>query len=584
MTQNVNNFDEFLHFEQNHPNKNPHKRKKDWLNIIKNITSILLNVLLIIGVFCFIITKALITKATTKPMLGDVDANKEENSWAKDKLIKTYDKTFEDFYGYANEKNELKKLVEYAKNLKKGEIERGVILYGPPGTGKTFLAKTLAGELKGISSVYSATGSDFVEKYVGVGASRIRNLFKTAKEKAIKDNNNTYFIFIDEIETIGRARSKSDDNNHSEHESTLNALLANLDGFNKNKNEPQAIIIGATNRFDLLDDALTRQGRLGKHIYMGLPDLKTTEKLLEGSLKRSGLKMFSQENKESLDQRIKEIAETIHLFGFSAAQIDSLAKKAKELENEKKKPASLEVTNEEIYNLMDEVLLGPISTNELNEEDKVRVAIHEMGHAILAHKLDRKVVRVTIEPRGQAEGYTLILSKKASNFPTKKDLEKSIQISLGGRIAEEFFYGDGQFSVGASDDYKKAYSLAFQMVTKYGMLPDPPDTNASSSSNKIPLMVFDSKIDSETQKLIKQIVNHSYVKALKLFEDSVSSLSSESLKGKEQEELTKQITGKTLLSNDKLLNVINKLYKERKIYEKDMNDLLCDRKIVQKSQ
>ncbi|WP_017193255.1 AAA family ATPase [Vaccinium witches'-broom phytoplasma] len=564
MTQNFNNFDEFLHFEQNHPNKNIHK-KKDWLNIIKNITSILLNVLLIIGVFYLI----------TKSMLGDIEANKEENSWAKDKLITTYYKTFKDFYGYANEKNELKKLVEYAKNTKKGEVERGVILYGPPGTGKTFLAKTLAGELKDISSIYSATGSDFVEKYVGVGASRIRNLFKTAKEKAIKDNNNTYFIFIDEIETIGRARSKSDDNNHSEHESTLNALLANLDGFNKNKNEPQAIIIGATNRFDLLDDALTRQGRLGKHIYMGLPDLKTTEKLLEGSLKRHGLKMFSQENKQSLDQRIKEIAETIHLFGFSAAQIDSLAKKAKELENEKKKIASSEVANEEIYNLMDEVLLGPISTNELNEEDKVRVAIHEMGHAILAHKLDRKVVRVTIEPRGQADGYTLILPKKASNFPTKKDLEKSIQISLGGRIAEEFFYGDGQFSVGASDDYKKAYSLASQMVTKYGMLPD---SNASSSSNKIPLMVFNSKMDSETQKLIKQIVNHSYDEALKLFDEALklfkSSISSpENLKGKGQQDLIEKITGKTLPSNDKLLNVINQLYKDRKIYEKDMKKL-----------
>lgn len=559
MTQHFNNFDEFLYFDQNNPNKNPHK-KKDWLNIIKNITSILLNVLLIIGVF-YLITKA---------MSGDnAVANKEENSWAKDKLIKTYDKTFEDFYGYANEKNELKKLVEYAKNPKKGEVERGVILYGPPGTGKTFLAKTLAGELKGISPVYSATGSDFVEKYVGVGASRIRNLFKTAKEKAIKDNKNAYFIFIDEIETIGRARSKSDDNNHSEHESTLNALLANLDGFNQNKNEPQAIIIGATNRFDLLDDALTRQGRLGKHIYMGLPNLKTTEKLLEGSLKRSGLKMFSQENKESLDQRIQEIAKTIHQFGFSAAQIDSLAKKAKELE--KKKIASLEVTNEEIYNLMDEVLLGPISTNELNDEDKVRVAIHEMGHAILAHKLDRKVVRVTIEPRGQAGGYTLFLPNKASNLPTKKDLEKSIQISLGGRIAEEFFYGDGQFSVGASDDYKKAYLLASQMVTKYGMLPD---SNALSSSNKIPLMVFNSKMEPETQKLIQQIVNHSYDEALKLFE---SSISPSKTKGKGQD-LTEQITRKNFTSDDKLLNVINKLYKERKIYEKDMNDLLVNKK------
>ncbi|WEK82601.1 MAG: ATP-dependent Zn protease [Candidatus Phytoplasma pruni] len=561
MTQNFNNFDEFLHFDQKNSNKNPHK-KKDWLNIIKNITSILLNVLLIIGVF-YLITKA---------MSGDdAAANKEENSWAKDKLIKTYDKTFEDFYGYANEKNELKKLVEYAQNPKKGEVERGVILYGPPGTGKTFLAKTLAGELKGISPVYSATGSDFVEKYVGVGASRIRNLFKTAKEKATKDNKNAYFIFIDEIETIGRARSKSDDNNHSEHESTLNALLANLDGFNQNKNEPQAIIIGATNRFDLLDDALTRQGRLGKHIYMGLPNLKTTEKLLEGSLKRSGLKMFSQENKGSLDQRIQEIAKTIHQFGFSAAQIDSLAKKAKELE--KKKTTSSKVTNEEIYNLMDEVLLGPISTNELNDEDKVRVAIHEMGHAILAHKLDHKVVRVTIEPRGQAGGYTLFLPNKASNLPTKKDLEKSIQISLGGRIAEEFFYGDGQFSVGASDDYKKAYSLASQMVTKYGMLPD---SNALSSSNKIPLMVFNSKMEPETQKLIQQIVNHSYDKALKLFESSISS--SESLiKGKGQD-LTEQITRKTFTLNDKLLNVINKLYKERKIYEKDMNDLLVNKK------
>ncbi|MCQ9618700.1 MAG: AAA family ATPase [Candidatus Phytoplasma pruni] len=559
MTQNFNNFDEFLHFDQNNSNKNPHK-KKDWLNIIKNITSILLNVLLIIGVF-YLITKA---------MSGDdAAANKEENSWAKDKLIKTYDKTFEDFYGYANEKNELKKLVEYVQNPKKGEVERGVILYGPPGTGKTFLAKTLAGELKGISPVYSATGSDFVEKYVGVGASRIRNLFKTAKEKAIKDNKNAYFIFIDEIETIGRARSKSDDNNHSEHESTLNALLANLDGFNQNKNEPQAIIIGATNRFDLLDDALTRQGRLGKHIYMGLPNLKTTEKLLEGSLKRSGLKMFSQENKESLDQRIQEIAKTIHQFGFSAAQIYSLAKKAKELE--KKKTTSSKVTNEEIYNLMDEVLLGPISTNELNDEDKVRVAIHEMGHAILAHKLDHKVVRVTIEPRGQVGGYTLFLPNKASNLPTKKDLEKSIQISLGGRIAEEFFYGDGQFSVGASDDYKKAYSLASQMVTKYGMLPD---SNVLSSSNKIPLMVFNSKMEPETHKLIQQIVNHSYDEALKLFE---SSISSSETKGKGQD-LTEQIIRKTLTSNDKLLNVVNKLYKERKIYEKDMNDLLVNKK------
>ncbi|XXP77440.1 MAG: AAA family ATPase [Lettuce witches'-broom phytoplasma] len=570
MAQNFNHFDEFLHFEQNNPNKNPHK-KKDWLNIIKNITSILLNFLLIIGIF-YLITKAM--------------ANKEENSWAKDKLIKTYDKTFEDFYGYENEKNELKKIVEYAKNPKKGEVERGVMLYGPPGTGKTFLAKTLAGELKGVSPVYSATGSDFVEKYVGVGASRIRSLFKTAKEKAIKDNKNTYFIFIDEIETIGRARSKSDDNSHSEHETTLNSLLANLDGFNKNKNEPQAIIIGATNRFDLLDDALTRPSRLGKHIYMGLPDLKTTEKLLEGSLKRSGLKMFSQEKKESINQKIKEIAETIHQFDFSAAQIDSLAKKAKELE--KKKTASSEVTKEEIYNLMDEVLFGPISTNELNNEDKVRVAIHEMGHAILAHKLGRKVVRVTIEPRGKFGGYTLVLPNKASNLPTQKDLEKSIQISLGGRIAEEFFYGDGEFSVGASDDYEKAYSLASQMVTQYGMLPADPNSNASSKKMKIPLMVFNSKMDYETQKLIHQIVNQSYYKALEVFENSILSSEPKTLiKGKGQDLTEKIITGKNLPSNDsndKLLNVINKLYKDRKIYEQDMKNLLGDIKIVKKSQ
>ncbi len=555
MTQNFNNFDDFLHFEQNNPNKSPRK-KKDWLNIIKNITSILLNILLIIGVFYLI----------TKTMSGEAAVNKEENSWANDKLIKTYDKKFEDFYGYENEKNELKKLVEYAKNPKTGEVERGVILYGPPGTGKTFLAKTLAGELKGISPVYSATGSDFVEKYVGVGASRIRSLFKAAKEKAIKDNRQAYFIFIDEIETIGRARSKSDDNNHSEHEATLNALLANLDGFNKNKNEPQAIIIGATNRFDLLDDALTRQGRLGKHIYMGLPDLKTTEKILEGSLKRYDLKISSQKKEVNLEQRVKEIAKTIHQFGFSATQIDSLAKKAKEIAKKKTPPS--EVANEEIYNLMDEVLLGPVSTNELNDEDKVRVAIHEMGHAILAHELDRQVVRVTIEPRGQAGGYTLSLSKKTSNLPTKTDLEENIQISLGGRIAEEFFYGDGNFSVGASDDYKKAYSLASQMVTKYGMLPV---SNTSNPSNKIPLMVFNSKMDTETQKSIHQMVNNAYYKALDLFKKTINR-SENSIKEK-RKELTSQITGKNLTSDDKLLNTINKLYKERKIYETDMKDL-----------
>ncbi|WP_244948326.1 hypothetical protein [Candidatus Phytoplasma pruni] len=292
----------------------------------------------------------------------------------------------------------------------------------------------------------------------------------------------------------------------------------------KIKTNHKPLLLGATNRFDLLDDALTRQGRLGKHIYMGLPDLKTTEKILKGSLKRYDLKISSQKNQANLEQRIEEIAKTIHQFGFSAAQIDSLTKKAKEIAKKKTPPS--EVSDEEIYNLMDEVLLGPVSTNELNNEDKVRVAIHEMGHAILAHKLDRQVVRVTIEPRGQAGGYTLFLPKKTSNLPTKKDLEKNIQISLGGRIAEEFFYGKGNFSVGASDDYKKAYSLASQMVTKYGMLPD---SNAASSSNKIPLMVFNSKMDTETQKSIHQMVNNAYDEAFELFENSISSISSKSL-------------------------------------------------------
>ena len=358
--------------------------------------------------------------------------------------------TFKDVAGLEEEKEEVKELIDFLKAPKKfqklgARIPKGVLLMGPPGTGKTLLAKAVAGEAD--VPFYFISGSDFVELFVGVGASRVRDMFQQAKRTA------PCLIFIDEIDAVGRQRGSGIGGGHDEREQTLNQLLTEMDGFGANEG---IIIIAATNRPDVLDPALLRPGRFDRQITVNLPDIRGREEILAVHAK----------NKILADGiTLKNLAKRTP--GFSGADLENLLNEAALLAVRRNKS---EITMSEIDEATDRVLMGPAKTShKYSENDRKLVAYHEAGHAVIGLKLRNAsdVQKVTIIPRGQAGGYNMMVPSEEKFCSTKTDLLEEITGLLGGRTAEEITFGE--ITTGAHNDFEKATKIARAMVTEYGM-------------------------------------------------------------------------------------------------------------------
>ena len=416
-------------------NTNP--ENSAWLNIVINIVPII-----IFGVLAYVMIAKLSNNGK-----GTFDFSKSRAKLSEDGGTKT----FKDVAGLKEEKEEVQELIDFLKNPKKftkmgARIPKGVLLVGPPGTGKTLLAKAVAGEAK--VPFFYISGSDFVELFVGVGASRVRDMFKQAKQTA------PCLIFIDEIDAVGRERGTGLGGGHDEREQTLNQLLSEMDGFSENEG---IIIIAATNRPDVLDPALLRPGRFDRQVTVGRPDVKEREEILKVHAKNKIL---------APSVKLKHIAERTP--GYSGADLENLLNEAALLAVRRNKDA---ITMDERDEASDRVLMGPAKTSrKVTEYEKKIVSYHEAGHAVSGIVLPNgeEVHKITIIPRGMAGGYTQMLPKEERTLVyTKKELEEQIITLLSGRVSEEVFLNE--ISTGASDDLKRATKIARSMVTEYGM-------------------------------------------------------------------------------------------------------------------
>ncbi len=363
--------------------------------------------------------------------------------------------TFENVAGVDEAKEELKEVIEFLKDPKKfqklgGKIPKGVLLMGPPGTGKTLLAKAVAGEAN--VPFFSISGSDFVEMFVGVGASRVRDLFEQAKKSA-KQSGRGAIIFIDEIDAVGRLRFAGIGGGHDEREQTLNALLAEMDGFNTQEG---VILIAATNRPDVLDPALLRPGRFDRQIVVDRPDIKGREAILKVHTKNV-----------KMDKAVDLSIIARQTPGFSGADLANLVNEAALLAARHSKES---VTMKELQESMERVIAGPEKKSKvMSKKDKELTAHHESGHAILALfiKGADPLHKVTILPRGMAGGYTIQIPIEDKYYYSKQDLLVKIICSMGGRVAEEIMFNE--ITTGASQDLKEATELARKMVMRFGM-------------------------------------------------------------------------------------------------------------------
>ena len=416
-------------------NTNP--ENSTWLSILFNIVPIIL-----FGVLMYVMFIKLGNNGK-----GTFDFGKSKAKLSEDGGTKT----FKDVAGLKEEKEEVQELIDFLKNPKKftkmgARIPKGVLLVGPPGTGKTLLAKAVAGEAK--VPFFYISGSDFVELFVGVGASRVRDMFKQAKQTA------PCLIFIDEIDAVGRERGTGLGGGHDEREQTLNQLLSEMDGFSENEG---IIIIAATNRPDVLDPALLRPGRFDRQVTVGKPDVKEREEILNVHAKNKIL---------AKSVNLKHIAERTP--GYSGADLENLLNEAALLAVRRDKEA---ITMDEIDEASDRVLMGPAKTSrKVTEYEKKIVAYHEAGHAVSGIVLPNgeEVHKITIIPRGMAGGYTQMLPKEERTLVyTKEELEEQIITLLSGRASEQYYLNE--ISTGASDDLKRATKIARSMVTEYGM-------------------------------------------------------------------------------------------------------------------
>ncbi len=404
----------------------------------------ILMIVIISGLFIFMMRRM------NQTMGGDGKAT----SFGKAKIKKVSDEkrktTFEDVAGADEEKEELREIVEFLKNPKKfnelgARIPKGVLLVGPPGTGKTLLARAVAGEA-GVP-FFSISGSDFVEMFVGVGASRVRDLFDQAKKNAPS------IIFIDEIDAVGRHRGAGLGGGHDEREQTLNQLLVEMDGFGANEG---VIIIAATNRPDILDPALLRPGRFDRQVTVGYPDIKGREEIL---------KVHAKGKPFAPDVELATIAKST--AGFTGADLENLLNEAALLAGRKNQKA---ITMEEIEEATIKVVVGTEKkSHKISDKEKKLTSYHEAGHAVVAYYLPSQdpVHQISIIPRGRAGGYTMQLPTEDKSYRLRNDMLDELVVLLGGRVAESLVLDD--ISTGASNDIERASEIARKMVTKYGM-------------------------------------------------------------------------------------------------------------------
>ena len=502
------------------------------LYIVVNV----LPMLLLIGVAFWFFSKQL-------------SGNKSSMDFGKSKARLSSDNnkvTFKDVAGLKEEKEEVKELIDFLKNPKKfqklgARIPKGVLLVGPPGTGKTLLAKAVAGEAD--VPFYFISGSDFVELFVGVGASRVRDMFQQAKRNA------PCLIFIDEIDAVGRQRGTGLGGGHDEREQTLNQLLTEMDGFGANEG---IIIIAASNRPDVLDPALLRPGRFDRQVTVNLPDIKGREEIL------------------AVHARNKTLADGITLEnlakrtpGFSGADLENLLNEAALLAVRRNKD---EITMSEVDEATDRVLMGPAkASRKYSENDRKLVAYHEAGHAVIGLKLSHAnvVQKVTIIPRGTAGGYNMMVPSEEKLCSTKTDLLEQITGLLGGRTAEEVIFGE--VTTGAHNDFEKATKIARAMVTEYGMSDLGPlqfEQQAGSvflgrDYNKT--QHFSNEVANEIDMEMRKIINNCHKKATDII--------------KKNEDLLKLIA-ETLLEYETLTKEqIDYLVENGKMPEEDENNL-----------
>jgi len=417
------------------------EKESVWIVILNLITPF--GLLIIFFIFWFMMMGGN-NQGATKNMTFGKSRARLVNAGEKNRI------TFDDVAGVDEEKEELEEIVEFLKNPKKftdmgARIPKGVLLVGQPGTGKTLLAKAVAGEA-GVP-FYSISGSDFVEMFVGVGASRVRDLFEQAKKNA------PCIIFIDEIDAVGRQRGAGLGGGHDEREQTLNQLLVEMDGFSDNEG---VIILAATNRPDVLDKALLRAGRFDRQIVVGSPDVKAREQILE---------VHARKKKLAEDVDLRVIAK--NTSGFAGADLENVLNEAALLAARRNYK---EIGMKEIEDAMVKVTMGPEKKTRVRSEKENRlVAYHEAGHAVVSRYLPTQdpVHQISIVPRGMAGGYTMYRPTEDKSFMSKTEMEENIVSLLGGRVAEALILND--ISTGASNDIERASQIARNMVTKYGM-------------------------------------------------------------------------------------------------------------------
>ncbi len=491
-------WDDIEKYNDNHPNE-PMKidlqaasDSSIWIELIP--TAILVIALVVFWIFIM------------KRMGGGGMGSKELN-FGKAKFKNSADEkkktTFDDVAGADEEKEELEEIVEFLKSPKKyntlgARIPKGVLLVGPPGTGKTLLAKAVAGEA-GVP-FFSISGSDFVEMFVGVGASRVRDLFETAKK------NSPCIIFIDEIDAVGRQRGTGLGGGHDEREQTLNQLLVEMDGFGANEG---VIMIAATNRADILDPALLRPGRFDRQVMVGYPDINGREAIL---------KVHSREKPLSPDVDLKTIAKST--AGFTGADLANLLNEAALLSARKDKKA---ITMSEIEEATIKVVVGAEKKSRvMSDHEKKLTAYHEAGHAIAAYACETQdpVHQISIIPRGMAGGYTMQIPTEDKSYRSKKEMLENIIVCLGGRVAEALILND--ISTGASSDIEHLTQTAQNMVVKYGMSDKLGPINYGSGSNEVFIgrdMGQVKNYSNETAAMIDEEVHSIIADAYKKTED-----------------------------------------------------------------
>ncbi len=473
-------------------------------SLLLDLLPILFSAVIIIGGWIFIMKR-----------MGGGGLGGREMGFGKAKIKNTNDEkrktTFDDVAGADEEKEELQEVVEFLKNPEKfnklgARIPKGVLLVGPPGTGKTLLARAVAGEA-GVP-FFSISGSDFVEMFVGVGASRVRDLFEQAKK------NSPCIIFIDEIDAVGRQRGVGLGGGNDEREQTLNQLLVEMDGFGVNEG---VILIAATNRPDVLDPALLRPGRFDRQVVVSYPDVNGREAIL---------KVHARKKPLAPDVKLKTIAKTT--AGFTGADLENLLNEAALLAARADKKA---ITMKEIEEATIKVVVGAEKkTKIMSDKEKKLTAYHEAGHAILFDKLETQdpVHEISIIPRGMAGGYTMPLPTEDKSYNSRKEMIEDIVVSLGGRVAEALILDD--ISTGASNDIEKATKTARDMVTKYGMTKELGCINYGASSNNNYIGATGNSQDyseataAKIDELVLSIVNDAYATAEKLLSENIDKL------------------------------------------------------------